>query len=178
MNNSRREFLTQASAAVIATLASSSHAFAFSEKYYEGVAGFIGEANSEVFHKLSQWLTQRENLDKNDSDKVYAAIRQEPWGNEHVVQIYGKIAPLFAEENKTLDVAKLIDSQFFNDGERWFISHLLLTWYLGIYYHEEREDQRILYETALMHNISREAVPVRFFDRTPFGEWAKPSRGM
>ena len=59
-------------------------------------------------------------------------------------------------------------------GQAWFTSHLLSTWYLGIYYHEQRPTRRVAYETALMFDAIRGRLPIPFVEATGFGVWSEP----
>jgi hypothetical protein len=61
-----------------------------------------------------------------------------------------------------------------DDGEKWFINHLLTTWYLGIYYHEQRPMQLISREKALIFDAARGAIPIPLFEATGFGAWVDP----
>ena len=50
-------------------------------------------------------------------------------------------------------------------GERWFVSHLVSIWYLGVYYHEQRSIQRITSDGALMYEAVRGLLPAPYVER-------------
>ena len=117
----------------------------------------------EVFAALCSMVTLHDKLDPTALAHMYALFMDEPWAPEHISHTYLKLA------------AKLNNApaEPFDEGEAWFISHLLTTWYLGIYYHEQRPTQRVLYEKALMFEAVKDIVPVPLVDATGFAGWTK-----
>ncbi len=104
---------------------------------------------------------------------MYQVFIKEPWGKAHIARVYKKLQPVV---NSKMTIAELMQNDFFDEGEQWFILHLVMTWYLGVYYHEKMPDQRIMYEEALMHESVKDFVPIRFLEKIAFGEWGKPPK--
>ena len=59
------------------------------------------------------------------------------------------------------------------DLEKWFLHHIITTWYLGIYYHDKRTE-RVLYEDALMWDAVSDMVPAAGFSTGEYGYWENP----
>ncbi|NBX04213.1 MAG: hypothetical protein EBR02_09205 [Alphaproteobacteria bacterium] len=117
----------------------------------------------QIFAALCAMVTLRDDLDHETTKKMYDVFMDEPWGPQHIAGAYQKMYHALGGKKPATKLS---------DGESWFVSHLLTTWYLGIYYHEKRPTQRITYEHALMFNIIRELAPIPFIDSTGFGHWA------
>lgn len=143
-----------------------------------GTASGDADPRFEKFRTLSRIATFRDELDAGAMEKMFRVFMDEPWGPEHIDQCHAKISAALQSDADLRDRHELKDEVWkLSDGEKWFMSHLLTTWYLGIYYHEQRPTQRIMYETALMFDVIREYdIPVPFVEATGFGEWAKPPR--
>jgi hypothetical protein len=126
----------------------------------------------EVFTEVSKLVTLRDALDAETCKRMYAVFLDEPWGPEHILRLYEKIsAALKHGVDKRKRPSLKAAAWDFDDGEKWFASHLLTTWYLGVYYHEERPTQRVAYETALMFEPTRGLLPVPFVDALGYGAW-------
>ena len=67
---------------------------------------------------------------------------------------------------------KFLDPQRFDSGERWFIGHLLVTWYTGVYYHAVG-NQRVGFEESLMHRALADMRTAPTICREA-GFWAAP----
>jgi hypothetical protein len=119
----------------------------------------------EIFVALSAIITLRDNLDKESTERMYAVFMDEPWGPQHIASVYTKMQQKLDNPSQ---------ESIFTEGEAWFTSHLLTTWYLGIYYHAQRPTQRVLYEHALMFDALRSSHPVPYIDATGFGNWTQP----
>ena len=104
---------------------------------------------------------------------IFEVIKDEPWGAGHVALVYNKLGAKIAAEQDIVDVAELINTGFFVHVESWFISHIVMTWYLGIYYHNERDTKLITYEGALMRQLIGDHVPVPYIGNTPYGKWSE-----
>jgi len=103
----------------------------------------------EVFYRLSQLVAGRDELDMAAARKLYPVFMQEPWGPKHIATAFTEIYDVLTNAEGPLSVAAIVRDGQIGEGETWFVSHLLTTWYLGIYYHEARVE-RLLYEDALM----------------------------
>lgn len=132
-------------------------------------------ATLQEFTTLSKIVTLRDDLPQEALEKMYAVFKGEPWMTEHVAGLNGKIRRKLEGSGEKRPPMK--DPAWkFSDGEKWFASHLLTTWYLGIYYHEERPTQRVLFEDALMFDALRGVLPVTYLEPTGFGNWAEPPK--
>jgi hypothetical protein len=136
-------------------------------------AGGAKEATLEVFTALSAIVTLHDDLDSDAAARMHKIFMDEPWGPDHIVRSYNKLRAALGNKSR----AVLTEPSWqLDEGERWFVGHLLTTWYLGIYYHNERPTQRVTYEHALMFAPVRGVIPIPFFENTPFGEWADPPK--
>lgn len=128
----------------------------------------------EIFVALSQLVTLRSSLDIPTAERMYPLFMVEPWGPHHISSSYLQILNIIGIPPYTeLPDAKVIRNKL-GKGQAWFTSHLLTTWYLGIYYHEQRQTQRVAYETALMFEAVRGGATVPFVEATGFGGWINP----
>lgn len=116
------------------------------------------------FTALSRMITLRTTaLEQETAKRIYALIMDEPWGPQHLADCYTKLRRRLDGHHATL-----------TEGEQWFLSHLLTTWYLGVYYHEQRGTRRVTYRHALMWNSVGEDVPLLYHQRTRPEDWGKP----
>jgi hypothetical protein len=136
-------------------------------------AGLADKASLEVFRVLSNVITLQDDLDPDATKRMYEVFSAEPWGPEHMLRVYNKIRAALGDKMRPAMKDK---SWQFDEGEKWFAGHVLTTWYLGIYYHNERPTQRVTYEHALMFRSLRGIIPIPLFENTPFGEWANPPK--
>lgn len=134
------------------------------------------KASLEVFTALSSIVTLRDNLDAKTTQRMYKVFMDEPWGPDHILRVHEKLSAALVAGADRKKLSLKDDKWQLDDGEKWFAAHLLTTWYLGIYYHEKRPTQRITFEDALMFDAVRGAVPIPFFENTPFGEWGYPPK--
>ncbi|KAB7613486.1 hypothetical protein F9L33_12905 [Amylibacter sp. SFDW26] len=107
----------------------------------------------DVFYHLSQLICCRENLDKDGAQTMYLLMQQEPWGKKHISTAYTEIKNGLENRQSDASIADLVEAKEIGDGEAWFVSHILSTWYTGIYFHEAQPKQRILYDAALMWDV-------------------------
>lgn len=126
----------------------------------------------EVFYKLSQVLTCEPDLEKNAARKVFAVFQDEPWGKEHIASTYTAIVKA-NEQAKPQSITEMLDNKIFTEGEAWFVSHLITTWFLGVYYHQERPTQRVLYEEALMFSQVHDFTNIPYVEATGYASWAE-----
>jgi hypothetical protein len=136
----------------------------------------IGPPSFDQFLALSRIVTVKETLNNEVAQKMFTVFMDEPWGPEHIKSTYRALyATTIAQAGKQ-DVPELLEGVKLTKGERWFFSHLLTTWYLGIYYHEERTTQRITYEGALMYDSLQGAIPIWFIGERKPGYWTEPPK--
>lgn len=129
----------------------------------------------DAFMRLSAIVTGVERLDRETARRILDLIRAEPWGKEHLAQIGAKLLPSGKPLPATRD--KLLNPERFNDGERWFVGHLLTTWFTGIYYHQTG-NHVVSYRNALMHVALEEVRPVPGYCGGTFGFWSEPPAGV
>jgi len=120
-----------------------------------------------AFYRLCKVITNFPTLDAGFCGRLYRLVRKEPWGLEHVAQTYARARELGSSNGKILDPSQ------YSDGQRWFVGHLLVTLYTGIYYHDSGH-RAIGFEHALMHRaVGRiRATPTRCGGE--FGFWSLP----
>jgi len=125
----------------------------------------------EQFYLLSQLIARTRNLDEIVSRKIYQLMMSEPLGTEHLQSVYDRIRTLQMQSGNGNNL--VLRASDFTDSEQWFISHLLLTWYTGVYYHS-RGNQHITLKHALMYQkLSQYRRPPTYCGDTP-EFWARP----
>jgi hypothetical protein len=134
----------------------------------------IGPPSYDQFLALSQLVTCKETLNEDVARKMYKVFLDEPWGPEHIKETYRALHAAALVQSGRREMPELMDGGNIREGLRWFISHLLSTWYLGIYYHEKMPTQRITYEGALMYEALQGAMPIWFTGERIPGYWSKP----
>ena len=121
------------------------------------------------FYLLSQLITKTRNLNKVVANKIYELIMSESWGLEHLSQVYSTIRKLQIQTEGALT----IKASVFTRNEQWFISHLMLTWYTGVYFHESGNFNVTLQHALMYQNISQYRQPPTFCSGAP-GSWSEP----
>ncbi|MBI2509061.1 MAG: hypothetical protein HYV99_03530 [Betaproteobacteria bacterium] len=127
----------------------------------------------DVFYALSQLVTCRSRLDRKAAEKLYPLFMEEPWGPKHIATAYEGLTKALTKAPGACSAPELIASGALGKGETWFCTHLLITWYLGIYYHE-RKTVRVLYEDALMQDPVRNLTTIPGLTGGEPGYWIKP----
>jgi hypothetical protein len=126
----------------------------------------------QEFLNLSEILTGVGDLDPDTARRIYALIMAEPYGPQHVSRVYERIrAAIAGDPGKTRE--QILDPKAFGSGERWFIGHLLVTWYTGVYYHAVG-NRRVAFEAALMHRALADMRPPPTSCGDAPGYWAAP----
>lgn len=148
----RREFILATAAAIAADLAPAAAASGTLQR-------LAGEPISPdprgrrptlaQFYRLCQWVTHRLEPDREVARIFYPVFVDEPWGPKHILTALRQIEDAQTDADAAEPVWTLIEQRRLGDGEAWFVSHLLTTWYLGVYYHETRTE-RLIYDQALM----------------------------
>lgn len=129
----------------------------------------------DLFIRLSAIVTGVEHLDRDTAARILELIRAEPWGKEHLAQIGAKLLPSGKPLPPTRE--KLLNPERFNEGERWFVGHLLTTWFTGVYYHQQG-NHVVTYRNALMHVALEDVRPVPGHCNGNFGFWSEPPAGV
>jgi hypothetical protein len=125
----------------------------------------------EIFAAVSAFVTLRDDLDAETMRRMHTVFLDEPWGREHLEGIFQKVSSAISDKERKASSDK---SWGFTEGESWFTGHLLTTWYLGIYYHEQRPTRRVAYEHALVFSAVKGLLPVPLLEATGFGNWTAP----
>jgi len=127
----------------------------------------------EVFMALSRIVLLRDRLDEQAARQMYRLFMDEPWGPKHIHTAYAALRAAIIERNHRADRTAPAPLKMLGPHETWFISHLVTTWYLGIYYHEQRPTQRVTYAHALMFEAIRGTLPIPYLENTGYGAWAE-----
>ncbi|MDD2776991.1 MAG: sugar dehydrogenase complex small subunit [Gallionella sp.] len=129
------------------------------------------------FLQLSTILTGYALLDKDTARLILIHIRTEPWGKEHIAQVSAKVLPSSPDNTGSTTRRQRLDMTKFSEGERWFIGHLMTTWFTGVYYHQSG-NHVISYHNALMHAAIQDIRPIPgYSEGGAFGFWAEPPVG-
>ncbi len=131
----------------------------------------------DMFVALSELVTLRTQLDPLMVQHMYPLFMDEPWGPHHISSSYKQILDIIGTPPYSKPACSDAVRGRLGKGQVWFVSHLLTTWYLGIYYHEQRPSRRVAYESALMFDAIRGTLPVPLIESTGFGRWAEPPSG-
>ena len=126
----------------------------------------------EVFHRLSLWVTCRGELDEELSHRVYKIFQEEPWGKQHISRSFLGLKEALTTASPQATIPQLIRDKVLGEGETWFVSHLLMTWYLGVYYHERTEPLRVTHTGALMWDAIEDITGVPGLTGGETGFWA------
>jgi hypothetical protein len=129
--------------------------------------------NLDRFIELSSAITGVKDLDRDTAQKILDLIRVEPWGKEHLSQIGEKIFPSGDDAHSAQTP---LNPEKFTEGERWFIGHLLTTWFTGVFYHQIG-NHVVAYKHALMHTAIQDVRPIPGHCDGSFGFWSKPPVG-
>lgn len=126
------------------------------------------------FLRLSEIVTGSTDLDGGMAERMYGRILDEPWGPQHIGRVYEKIRAA-AQADAALTRQELLDPGRFDDGERWFVGHLLVTWYTGIYYHKTG-NAWIGFEQALIHRTLADLRTPPTICGGEMGFWTEPAQ--
>jgi hypothetical protein len=131
-----------------------------------------------VFERLCEIVCLAPSLDPVTTVRLYDLIKVEPWGLHHVGAVYGKLLAHRGVDGRPRPLNSLLHEGHLSEGEAWFVSHLLTTWYLGIYYHESQpEPVRVSFETSRMWAALKGHVEPPGFSTAAPGDWSRPPPG-
>lgn len=105
-----------------------------------------------TFYTLSQILTYQDDLKHGYAEKIYKVFLEEPWSAKHINTVVTVIKEYSSHNNRAFDIHDAMSVGLFEENETWFISHLIYTWFTGIYYFTGK-DQRIAYHDALINTV-------------------------
>ncbi|MEL7429355.1 MAG: sugar dehydrogenase complex small subunit [Pseudomonadota bacterium] len=132
-----------------------------------------GSFETGHFHAFSRLVCQKSDLDLGIAERAFELFRKEPWGIEHLTGAYLKLHESLVKGSND-NLTALIKSTDLTEGELWFISHVITTWYLGIYYHESLEEPvRLSFEDSLMWRAVEDFVTPPGFGTKPYGHWSR-----
>jgi hypothetical protein len=126
----------------------------------------------ETFMALSSILLMRSDLDLQAARRYFELFMAEPWGPKHIGTAYALL------RNAVLARAQrggreAVEQAALPAGERWFISHVVTTWYIGVYYHPERPTEWITLHGAVMYDAAGAIVPKPYEESVGYGNWAR-----
>ena len=124
----------------------------------------------DSFVQLSKTLTKSDSLDHDVSRKIYQLIKNEPWGLQHSQQVYSRVYEL---QNNRASLNEILRPENFSTSQTWFISHLLITWYLGEYFHQ-RGHQHVSWQHALMFKKLKHIKSAPGYCNGDYGFWSAP----
>jgi hypothetical protein len=130
-----------------------------------------GVPSFPVFLALSQLVTLRPQLDEAVARRMYPLFLDEPWGAHHIISTYSQLRNVLQQPADNPNQTHPAAHGGLGKGQIWFASHLLTTWYLGVYYHERMAPLRVAYAEALMFAVVHPGLPVRFIENTGYGKW-------
>ena len=122
------------------------------------------------FVLLCRQLSGATQLDTPTAQTLYALFQNEPWGKEHLLRLTNKIPP-----KHPIGIA--LDPQQFDEGERWFIGHLLITLLTGVYYHQSG-NRLVTFDHALMHTELADVRPTPGHCGGAFGDWSAAPKAV
>lgn len=131
------------------------------------------EVSFDMFYALSQLVTLRTHLDERVARRLYPLFIEEPWGAHHIRSTYAELRVALSQTDSTPGHAHPAASGQLGKGQAWFASHVLTTWYLGVYYHERTAPIRVAHSEALMFDAARDALPRPYVEATGFGVWGE-----
>jgi len=136
-------------------------------------AGGSNAATFDIFVALSQIVLIEADPDRALARQLYDLFLKEPYGPKHIASAYAALRAAFMARGKRGGQATVAQAQL-PHGERWFISHVVTTWYVGVYYHPDRLTKWITRHGAMMYRGVRDLVPRPYEESVGFGRWAAP----
>jgi len=128
----------------------------------------------EVFLALSRIVLMRRDLDGAVARRMYDVFMAEPWGPKHIAEAYAGLRRAVVTRLGKASSKRAAPADVLESGERWFVSHLVTTWYLGVYFHEQRPTQRITLDGALMYDAMRGILVKPYVESMGYGRWVDP----
>jgi hypothetical protein len=119
----------------------------------------------DMFLALSRIVLARSDLDQSVARRMFEVFMDEPWAGDRILSAYAALRGDATASSSNL-----------GSDDRWFVSHLISTWYLGVYYREGEPPQRIAYAGALMHEAMQGLAPAPF-QSVGFGKWSELPAG-
>lgn len=127
--------------------------------------------NFDMFHLLAKLITNTHNLNTALSQKIFYLMQEEPWGPENLQKVYRRFREI--QTVLTSKHNRLLDADLFSEDEQWFISHLLLTFYTGVYYHSNGNQHVTLQDALMYKKLEQYRYPPTFCGGNS-GDWSKP----
>jgi len=133
----------------------------------------VGMPTLEVFTTLSQIVTLHQFLDKKSVETLFNALLKEHSNQFNILKTYKALRALLLKGVKKENLQHQIQKGNIAKGEKWFVQHLITTWYTGIYYVEGQEPIRLFHQEALVWKPLKGIVPIPFVENIDFGLWSK-----
>jgi len=131
----------------------------------------------DTFLLLSKILTAKSDLNLEFAKKIYETFLTEPWSAKHFNTVIQVIRRVSDDNGGGFDLHVAMKEEQFEKNERWFISHLLFTWFTGVYYYTGR-DKRLSFQYALIHEVLADIHTTPTFSKQSHGFWAElPTSG-
>ncbi len=128
----------------------------------------------EIFDALCRIVLARDDLDPALTRRMYEVFMDEPWGPKHIAQTYAALHDALSHQGWDRGARRAAPRPGIGGAERWFVSHLVTTWYLGVYFHEQRVTRRVTLQGALMYEAVRGLMPRPYTEHVEYGRWADP----
>ena len=122
----------------------------------------------EKFMALCKQVIATDSLDEETGKNIMQVLKQEKWGADHLRRVLQKFE---IAEKRELSPSDALAS--LNEGEQWFVGHVLTTWITGIYFHLSG-NKVISYKHALMYESFRDIYPEPYLCDSHFGYWQQP----
>lgn len=137
-------------------------------------AGLQDVFTFEEFLWISRLLTKEETLDEGVGRKIFKLILDEPYGREHLFDVHGILNERLRRHSGPAPVS--VRPDYFSQGQQWFIGHLMITWYTGVYFHE-RGNRAVTLGQALMYRKLEDLRSAPTFCAGAPGSWSSPPAG-
>ena len=137
-----------------------------------------GDVSFALFHALSRIVTLREHLDEDVARRMYPLFLAEPWGVHHIRSTYAQLLAVLNLPAANRGPNHPATNTQLGNAQAWFASHVLTTWYLGVYYHERTAPIRVMHSEALMFDAAGSTLPRPYFEATGFGNWSHRPTGL
>lgn len=137
-------------------------------------APYTDNVEFDVFYRLCQLILGQVDLNQEVAQKIYRLNNKEQWGRFHAASIYQLITDRYYDSEKAETLPLLVQKGLFKEAEEWYLTHLLTTWHLGIYYHDDTpEPIRVSFSSSLMWQAVEGVIPVPGMSNFEPQYWAK-----
>ncbi|MEM6822356.1 MAG: sugar dehydrogenase complex small subunit [Verrucomicrobiota bacterium] len=148
----RRRFIATTSLALSHLLFSSCERRDLPWHEYEPVLPikYANQPSLDVFMHLSAMVCGVSKLSEGIGKQYFQLMSEEPYGLRNIGMSYHRICSVW-KKNPELPLWELIKKfEPLQEGMRWFVGHLAVTWYCGVYYFEDQPGVVITAKEALI----------------------------